>query len=457
MNTETWQPFEPTASDPWDIRKVAHLHRRAGFGATWGELQRDVSLGPQESITRLLNVPRATELQEDIYAGLRRRIGSQDDSTDRLQAYWLHRMLLGSDPLLEKMTLFWHDHFATSNAKVRNDRLMVEQNETLRRLALGDFASILNAMLRDPALLFWLDGIDSSKDQPNENLARELLELFTMGPGNYSESDIRQAARALTGWTRQNSKMNSQYASEIEFRPDRHDDGTKTFLGKTGAFKAKDLVRIILGHHATAEFLSRKLYRFFVADVEEMPESAINELAQHLRQNGYSIRKTVELILRSKRFFSATCIRQKIASPVELSVGVVRVLDASPDSIRFTGIADACRRQGQHLFFPPNVAGWKGGRNWINSLSLLQRNNWITDVVWGNTAAGVEPFDPVAWLEKNRIANSDAMTAFMELFLQGDAADEVLELAASVAKKNDAAAYRKAMQILLNVPEYQLS
>ena len=457
MHTETWRAYQPTASDPWDIRKVAHLHRRAGFGANWRELQRDLADGPQASITRLLNAPRPTELEEDTYAGIRRTIGSHADSKDRLQAYWLHRMLLGSDPLREKMTLFWHDHFATSNAKVRNDRFMVEQNETLRRNALGDFATILNAMLQDPALLYWLDGIDSPKGKPNENLARELLELFTMGPGHYSETDIRQAARALTGWTRKGSSMGSQYASEIEFRPHLHDAGMKTFLGKTGKFETGDLVDIVLEHPATAEFLAGKLYRYLVADVEEMPESLITELAQHLRENGYSVRKTVEIVLRSQHFFSAASIREKIASPVELSVGIVRILDVPTDHIRFTAITDACKRQGQHLFFPPNVAGWKGGRNWLNSLSLLQRNNWLTDVIWGNATVGVEPFDPIEWIEQNEITPGDSFSAFVDLLLQGDASDEVLELATSVVKKGDATACRKAVQILLSTPECQLS
>ena len=455
MPTEIWKPYQPTTSDPWDLRKVAHLHRRAGFSATWSELQRDVALGPDESITRLLNAPPVSSAEADTYAGLRRSLGVQPDSADRLQAYWLHRMLLGSDPLREKMTLFWHDHFATSNAKVRNDQLMARQNETLRALAMGAFGELLNAMLGDPALLFWLDGVDTLPDRkPNENLARELLELFTMGPGNYAESDIRQAARALTGWTYVDSRR-SQYAAEVEFQTDRFDHGTKSFLGQTGAWNASDLVRIILEQPATSLFLAKKLYRYFVSDAQDPPRAAINELAHRLRQHDYDVGKIVELILRSSHFFADDCRRQKIASPVELSVGVVRQFDTTASDLRFPAITDACKRQGQYLFFPPNVAGWKGSRHWINSLSLLQRTNWLTDMVWGNANSGVEPFDPVAWLEQNNVPQSEAVSAFVELLLQGDASEEVISMATSVARPNDRIAYRRAIQILLHAPEYQ--
>src|SRR5438132_2224859 len=203
MNTkqEPWVPYEPTADDPWDLRKFAHLHRRAGFGATWAELQRDLKAGPAESVDRLLNPPDESGEERELLAVLQHGVlTSRETEVERSKAYWLYRILFHPDALREKMTLFWHNRFATSNAKVKSAALMLRQNELLRRHALGDFAELLTAILNDPAMLVWLDGGGSRKEKPNENFAREFLELFTLGIGPYTEKDIREAARAFTGW-----------------------------------------------------------------------------------------------------------------------------------------------------------------------------------------------------------------------------------------------------------------
>src|SRR5271157_990076 len=197
-----WARYEPTADDPWDLRKVAHLHRRAGFGATWAELVRDLEAGPDASVERFFKpLPLSTE-EADALEGLR-QTARTSQNIDLLKVGWLNRILHGRDPLVEKMTLFWHGHFATSNKKVESVELMDRQNETLRTHALGGFAVLLEAMIADPAMLVWLDGGTSKKEKPNENFPREFLELFTLGAGHYSESDIREAARAFTGWVRQ--------------------------------------------------------------------------------------------------------------------------------------------------------------------------------------------------------------------------------------------------------------
>jgi uncharacterized protein (DUF1800 family) len=200
IDDTAWAAFEPTPGDPWDVRKVAHLHRRAGFGATRAELARDITAGPAESVRRFLNPVDCSEDEHTICDSLRAGAVSSADPR-RLRAYWLYRMLYGSDPLRERVTLFWHSHFATSLTKVDSVSAMAAQVETLRTRALGDFAGLLEAITADPAMLVWLDGGTSKRDRPNENFAREFLELFTLGPGPYAEADVREAARAFTGWT----------------------------------------------------------------------------------------------------------------------------------------------------------------------------------------------------------------------------------------------------------------
>src|SRR5262249_33832626 len=216
---------------PWDLRRVVHLHRRAGFAATWDELRRDLDGGPQASIERLLEgKSRSCGIPPGVAAFADRPAGRAlaAPAAHRLQGVGVYRMLFGPDPLTERLTLMWHDHFATSNLKVNNLSLMRRQNETLRSLGRAPFGTLLRAMLRDPALLIWLDAPENTRGHPNENLARELMELFTLGVGPYSEDDVKQAARALTGW---------RLAGDgVRLIPSRHDPGTKTTLGRTPAF-----------------------------------------------------------------------------------------------------------------------------------------------------------------------------------------------------------------------------
>src|SRR3954466_13394257 len=244
---DPWAPYVPDEGMPWNLRRVVHLHRRAGFAATWEELQRDLKDGPEASINRLLEgksrscgIPTGFAAFAD---GLADRALAAPDSS-RLKGWWVYRMLFGPDPLTERLTLLWHGHFATSNAKVDDLALMRRQNETLRSLCRAPFGRLLHAMLRDPALLVWLDAQENAKGRPNENLARELVELFTLGIGRYSEDDIKQAARALTGW--------KIAGDEARFVTIRHDSGTKTILGHTGTFDAEGLTTLLLEHPATS-------------------------------------------------------------------------------------------------------------------------------------------------------------------------------------------------------------
>jgi uncharacterized protein (DUF1800 family) len=438
-----WEPYVPTREDPWDLRKVAHLHRRAGFGATWAELQRDLKAGPNESVQRLLQPRQATAGETETRHLLRQGVLASGD-IERLKAWWLYRILYDPDPLREKLTLFWHNHFATSNAKVQSVPLMLRQNETLRRHALGSFASLLTDIVADPAMLVWLDGGSSNKDKPNENFAREFLELFTLGVGHYTEPDIREAARSFTGWVKD------------RYDPAQHDDGVKTFLRETGAWRADDVVRITLKQPAAAGFLCRKLYRFFVTDHEEPSHELLQPLAEAFRKE-YSIRPVVSVILRSRHFYSRAVSRRLILSPVEFSAGLLRTLEVPQTNVRLLALAAVCAQQGQDLFYPPNVKGWDGGRTWINSLTTLARSNWVADVVWGKPDLDMKPYDALAWAKGHGLAPQQAAAALTDLLLQGDLAPEACQMVLQMARDGQPQSLRKALQLLLHCPECQLA
>src|SRR5262245_34117008 len=371
---EPWAPYEPTPTDPWDVRKAAHLHRRAGFGATWAELQRDLKDGPAASVERLLKPRSATPEETAIRDALRDGVQRSGDP-ERLKAWWLYRILYDPDPLREKLTLFWHGHFATSLRKVGDLGMMLGQNELLRKHALDEFAVMLTGIISDPAMLVWLDGADSRKEKPNENFAREFLELFTLGVGHYTEPDIRQAARAFTGWVKPGDDR-AAMGGPFRYDPAQFDDGEKTFLNQTGPWKPPDIVRITLEQPAAAEFLCRKLYRSYVSESEDPAPELLRPLAEEFRRHGYSVRHVVGVVLRSRHFYSRAAYRQRIKGPVEFSAGLLRTLEVSPGPNTTLALAVACERQGQDLFFPPNVKGWDGGRHWLNSTTMLERGNW---------------------------------------------------------------------------------
>jgi uncharacterized protein (DUF1800 family) len=453
---EPWSRYLPSPADRWDLGKVAHLHRRAGFGATWAELERDLKAGPDASVDRLVNpiepAPAERETINSLHDGV---LNGSSMQVERLKAYWLYRIIFGSDPLREKMTLFWHGHFATSNRKVQNVARMLGQNELYRRHALGDFRELATAILSDPAMLVWLDGVGNSKEKPNENLAREFLELFTLGVGHYTEADIRQAARGLTGWLKEGDEGN--YDARIHFDPARFDGGSKRFLDRTGAWNASDIARITLEQPAAAGHLARKLYRYFIRDDAEPIPELINSLADRIRLNNFSIRHTLDVILRSRHFYSASVRRCLIKSPVEFTTGLVRILDIPRTRIDLVMLASLCDRQGQRLFYPPNVKGWDGGRAWVSSANLLARSNYASDFVWGNRSLAIEPFDPCAWARDHRIALENVAGRLADLLVQNDLAAEARSLAVRAGHGKGGEGLRESLQILLSSPEFQLA
>ncbi len=450
-----WAPLAAVSGEAWELGKVAHLHRRAGFGATWSELQRDLRAGPAASVDRLLNPPPPSPDEQQVLDSLRHGLLHARDS-GRLKAWWLYRILFDPDPLREKMTLFWHSHFATSNRKVQSLEAMLEQNELLRRHALGNFAELLEGIIGDPAMLVWLDGGASRRERPNENFAREFLELFSLGPGHYSEADIRQAARAFTGWV-QAPETGREEAPRFRFDPARFDDGEKVFLGQRGRWNARDIVRLTLQQPAAAEFLCRKLYRFLVREDIEPAQELLRPLAAELRNHRYSIRHLVSLILRSRHFFDPAVFRQRIKSPVEFSAGLVRFLELPRANVRILALTASCDRQGQELFYPPNVRGWEGGRAWLNSTTMLERGNWCNDVVWGNADLGMPAFDPLAWAAANRIPRPQIAGALLDLVFQGNLADEDRRLILRAADEGGTDGLRRALQLMLHCPGFQLA
>jgi uncharacterized protein (DUF1800 family) len=451
-----WAEYAPTPGDPWDLRKVAHLHRRAGFGATRAELLRDLEAGPSASVALFFHAPQlSTEAAEAIES--LRRTASTSSNIDLLKVCWLNRILHGPDPLREKLTLFWHGHFATSNKKVESVALMDGQNEMLRSRAFGKFAGLLEGIIADPAMLVWLDGGSSKKDKPNENFAREFLELFTLGAGNYTERDIREAARAFTGWSRQESRGGFRETPSFTRDPTQVDAGTKTFLGQTGEWGPADIVRIVLGRPGAATFLAQKLYRFFVSEASPPAAELIEPLAAVIKSHDFAIGPVVEIILRSRHFYSPQAYRARIKSPVEHSAGLVRMLETPRAALNPLALSAACDLQGQELFAPPNVGGWAAGAIWINSSTLLERTNWAADVIWGRAENGIAPFDPLEWAAQYKIDVNRIEQAINDLLLQDDFGKEARRLVTQAARDRSAIGLRKALQLLTNCPEFQLA
>lgn len=359
-----WEPFVPDAAHPWDRARAAHLYRRAGFGAAAAELEAALKRTPQEVIRDLVAAVPPAEMEATARPAL-----SSNDSRG-LSAWWLYWFLETKAPLLEKMTLFWHGHFATGAEKVQDAETMLQQNRTLRRHALGDFSAMVQEISRDAAMLIYLDSVTNRKSHPNENYAREVMELFCLGEGNYSEKDVQELARCFTGWevVRRQFKFNSR----------QHDTGKKSVLGKTGEFGGEQAVAIVLEQAAAPRFIVRKLVRYFVFDEPAASDALLEPLAAMLREGGWKIGPVVARILGSNLFFSEHAVGRKVRSPIDVAVGLLRTLEASTDA-HF--LAAELEQLGQIVFFPPNVKGWDGGRVWINSATLLGRANLVRQLL----------------------------------------------------------------------------
>lgn len=349
-----------------DYQRMAHLLRRAGFGADQETVLACLQEGFDATIHKLVHYEEALG-PNDLQTMEDRQIGdilSQNNIAD-LQVWWLNRMVQTDRPLQEKMTLFWHGHFATAYSKVNSARLMFQQNQLFRRHAVGNFRDLTLAVSKDPAMIWYLDNNTNRKGHPNENYARELMELFTLGIGHYTEQDVREGARAFTGWTF--NRLTGQFV----FLPRQHDDGIKTFLGRTGNFNGDDIVNILMEQPSCAPFICTKLFKYFIH--ENPTPDEVRPFAEVFRRSNYEIKPVLEAMFRSKVFYSPKAMWSKVKSPTEFVVSAVRSTGAQVP-VRF--LPAAMRSMNQELFNPPSVKGWDGGLTWINTTTLMTRFNF---------------------------------------------------------------------------------
>ncbi len=416
----------------WDIMAAAHLMRRAGFSAPPRELERLVSLGFSATLDDLLNFETVDDSEmEDGLADREFKLTRIDPIDGRTRAHpaemnrwWLYRMIHSKRQLLEKMTLFWHDHFATSVRRIDHVHggvgkpLMLKQNRLIRQHALGNFKILVHELARDPAMLIWLDNFVNFPESPNENWARELMELFTMGVDQYSEVDVQEAARAFTGWTLESDSFRNGF---YQFHYDwyRHDFGRKSFLGVEGHFDGDDIINIIFARKTTAEFIARKLWEFFV--YPNPSEALVRELGRLFRENGYEIRPLINALFRHPDSFSERAVRSQVKSPVEVVCGFMREMELPEHGLLPSHLA----RMNQLLFAPPDVGGWVGGPSWINTSLLLARYNFVRDYTALAREPGYEFLNFPRIIEENDLATAgDFVEHFVNRFVQGDVSSD---------------------------------
>lgn len=401
--------------------QARHLLWRAGFGGTPAQIQTLAAWGLKKSVDHLIDGAtdavepvKADDFKDDIVRQLTRterlayrraqRAGDEDalakfrqerqerQRSDRrqirrIQLWWLTRLIQTPRPLEEKMTLFWHGHFATGYRKIENSYHMFLQNQRFRAQALGNYGELLFAIIRDPAMIRYLDNDRSRIGQPNENLARELMELFSLGEGNYRESDIKDGARALTGYTFE--------GNEFIYRDNFHDQGSKRILGASGRLDGDDFVRAILARRDCSRFIARKLYRYFVADVPDDNRAtsagargAIAQIAQTMLASRYEIKPVLRRLFMSAHFYHDSIRNQQIKGPIQLVVGAIRsMLTPTRD---LSVLIDALDLMGQNIFYPPSVKGWDGGRSWINTSTLFVRQNILSYLLTGKMPQGYD-------------------------------------------------------------------
>ena len=415
--------LRPIAASEWNAARAAHLLERAGFGATPADVKQSLALGARAAVGALVRpgagddpavgpfqpsgipdagidpFPETRPLATETAKARGEAIGVQVKPTgnrrlqpvvdkfffwlrvsalecNRINYWWAERMLVTQRPLVEKMALFWHGHFATHEDKVRDHRKMLMQVELFQRLGLGNFRDLMIGVAQDPAMLAFLDAGVNVKGAPNENFAREILEMFTMGVGHYGELDIRESARAFTGW--------NALGTRFVFDAERHDDGVKKVFGREGRFDGVQLIDLILAQPATADYIAGRIYRHFVRD--EISPQMQRRLGAVLRDSRYDIATLLETIFLSRDFYSAASVGTRIKGPVELLVSTYRKLGLR----EIPGLPDfneSTRALGQHLLHPPTVAGWSEGRAWITPGLLMERGNVVRDLMFPNFMA----------------------------------------------------------------------
>jgi uncharacterized protein (DUF1800 family) len=482
-------PADPLAaySGPWNSRWAAHLARRAGFGGSPSDVARLAAMPMDGAVDWFVkfappsNLPSQPEVVSDdeVQSAIAMMPAPQESPAPGLDpailqrrqvarvyrrrqdmknvTWWLSRMVATTAPLQEKMTLFWHGHYATAaNTKGIYGLEIVDQNNLLRRFALGNAKNLTHEIGKDVAMLRWLDNAGSRKEHPNENYARELMELFTLGIGNYTEADVRESARAFTGFTF------ARRTGRFYFNEAWHDDGQKTFLGETGNFNGDDIVEIIYKQPAASRFLATKLLEFFVYDDPE-PE-LVDATAALIRKNQFEMAPVMSTLFRSRVFFSDRAYRALVKSPVEFVIGTYQLFGVTtikPDVIGVLG------RMGQVPFHPPSVKGWDGGAQWLNTQTVLARENFVSQLMTSPDMSGYK-----GWLTDSLPPSANAASAkLIGTILQNDASaaasarvtayldgsDESAAATMQFSGENFEQRMRGAAYLTMAMPAYQLS
>ncbi len=494
--------LNPIRKQDFDFAAARHLLWRAGFGGTPDQVQMLVTWGPEKAVDYLLDAekvpfeePRAETFDKDIMRPLsdeekreqRRAQQARDEDTlakfrmarqqaeqtdreqmKRVQQWWLKRIVQTPRPLEEKMVLFWHGHFATSYRTIENSYHLYQQNQFFRKHALGNFGEMLTGIIRDPAMLKYLNNDASRKGKPNENLARELMELFSLGEGNYEEADIKEGARALTGYT-----FNDD---QFEFQKNNHDTGDKRILGSRGPLDGDDFVKAILAQPACGRFIATKLYRYFVIDypsgrkgIDQPAQQVIAELARTFSSR-YELRPVLRRLLLSQHFYDPMVRGEQIKSPVQLVAGALRSLNAPARDLGT--LCDALNQMGQNIFYPPSVKGWDGGRSWINTATMFVRQNTLVFLLTGQRPKGrdgnaaIEKFDPSPLLagladafpgstgDPNLLL--DALLEFTLGTREPAGKQAIADVWAASRGKPNAQALTELLLLITAMPEYQL-
>ena len=401
-----WESWTPSTDEPWNANRVSLLWRRAGFAATELELQNSLKRTPSQLVDDWMgrtesNATAQKEFEAES-SDLAKSVLATSDMK-QLAAWWLHRLLHSPSPLVEKMTLFWHGHFATGAEKVLDSELMYLQNQLLRKHALGSFQELVQGIAKDPAMLIYLDSISNRKARANENFARELMELFCLGEGNYTEVDVQQLAKCFTGWEIRRK--------QFRFNPYQHDDSLKTVLGNADIVTGENAIECVLESPHMPRFMVRKLFRFFISEETVPTDAFLAPLANRFIESKYSIESVVRMILTSRLLLSEWSLGRKVRSPIELVIGWMHTMNCTTN---MSFLSERLRALGQSVFFPPNVKGWEGGRAWINSSNLVGRSNLIYDLIhhentrfdgstllhYAEKISAKRPLEFVAWFER---------------------------------------------------------
>jgi uncharacterized protein (DUF1800 family) len=437
-----WAAYQPDADHPWNLPLAGHLLRRAAFGASWQQLQSALEDGPQTTIDRIVR-PEA-----DV-AAFDKSLDAYDDAAGRsgnaeaLRAWWLRRIIQTPFPLQEKMTLFWHSRLGISNDRVKDAAMMAGHIRLLRGDALGNYTELLDGIMNDPAVFLGYDAQSSRKALPNENLPRQLLARLTLGPEHFGDEDLREASRAFTGWF--------VLRGDLRFFEREHDTGAKIVLGKKGNWNARDVVRIVLEDPASPRKLVRELYRWFISESAD-PDSSLLDPLTNLLAEDYNVGRVVETMLRSNLFFSSEAYRQRVKSPVEYAVGIVKGLGGTVPTLP---LGNDLARLGQNLCHPPTTKGWVGGRYWLNAATVLGRANLAHAMMAPKGAYGGK-LDPSKTLKQNDLSTPDAAAKFfVNLFLQGDIPQEVSRSLTSLSDL-DEQSVRDYVHRVVTIPEFQL-